>query len=59
LDKIKKIQEKLPNIFGQVSETEPSPCKILLFIFPQSGAEIRANWKFCPAYSPRFPYASD
>jgi len=48
-DSIQKIQEKLPAIFGQVSETEPSPCKILLFIFPQSGANIRANWKFCPA----------
>jgi len=42
-DKIKKIQEKLPNIFGQVSETEPSPCKILLFVFPQSGVKIRAK----------------
>jgi len=42
-DKIKKIQEKLPIIFGQVSETEPTPSKILLFVFPQSGAKIRAN----------------
>jgi len=58
-DKIKKIQEKLPNVFGKVSETEPSPCKNLLFVFPQSGAKIRKNWKFCPAQSPRFPYASD
>jgi len=41
-DRIKKIQEKLPDIFGQVSETEPSPCKILLFVFPQSGSKIRA-----------------
>ena len=47
-DKIKKIQEKLPDIFGQVSETEPSPCKILLFVFPQSGAKIRANENFAP-----------
>jgi len=31
-------------IFGQVSETEPSPCKILLFIFSQSVAKIQANW---------------
>jgi len=36
-------------MFGQVSEAEPSPCKILLFVFPQSGAKIRAIWKFCPA----------
>jgi len=42
-DKIKKIQEKLPDIFGQISEIEPSPCKILLFVFPQSGAKIRAK----------------
>jgi len=42
-DTIKKIQEKLPDIFGQVSETEPSPCKILLLVFPQSGAKIRTN----------------
>jgi len=47
-DKIKKIQEKLPDILGQVSETEPLPCKILLFVLPQSDAKIRANWKFCP-----------
>jgi len=42
-DKIKKFQEKLLDIFGQVSETEPSFCNILLFVFPQSGAKIRAN----------------
>jgi len=41
--KIKKFQEKLSDIFGQFSETEPSPCKTLLFVFPQSGAKIRAN----------------
>ena len=34
-DKFKDIQEKLPEFFCQVSETEPSPCKILLFVFPQ------------------------
>jgi len=48
-EKIKKIQEKPPDIFGQVPETEPSSCKILLFVFPQSGAKIRVNRKFCPA----------
>jgi len=31
--KLKKIQEKLPDTFGQVSETESSPCEILLFVF--------------------------
>jgi len=24
-------------------------CNILLYVFPQSGAKIRANWKFSPA----------
>jgi len=40
---MKKMQEKLPEIFGQVSETEPSPCEILLFVFPQSGGKILTN----------------
>jgi len=44
-----KNSGKLPDIFGQVSETEALPCQILLFVFPQSGAKIRVNWKFCPA----------
>ena len=35
--------EKLPVYSGKLSETEPSPWKILLFVFPQSGAKIRAN----------------
>jgi len=50
--------KKLPVIFEQVSETEPSPCKILLFVFLQSGAKIRANWKFAPPKAQDFPYAS-
>jgi len=37
------MQEKLPDIFGQDSETEPPPCKILLFVFPESGSKIQAN----------------
>jgi len=43
LQNVFKMYKKLPDSFGQVSETEPSPCKILLFVFPQSGAKIRAN----------------
>jgi len=43
-----KIQVKLPDSFGQVFETEPSPCKIILFVFPQSGAKIRRIENFAP-----------
>jgi len=37
------MQEKLPDTFGLVSETEPSRCEIFLFVFPQSGGKILAN----------------
>jgi len=33
LDKILKIQEKLPDMFKQVAQAEPSPCKTFLFVF--------------------------
>jgi len=50
-DKIEKIKEKLPDIFGQVSETEPSPCKILLFLFS-------SKWRKNSGELKMFPYVS-
>jgi len=47
-DKIKKMQEKLPDIFGQVFETEPSPCKILPFVFLKVAQKFGRIENFAP-----------
>jgi len=45
---MKKNQEKLPVIFGQVSETEPPPCKILLFVFLKVAQKFGRIENFAP-----------
>ena len=47
-DKIKKIREKCPDIFGQVSETEPSPCKFSYSFFLKVAQKFWRIENFAP-----------